>query len=226
MLHHYILTRFSILDCKSTNFVISRSNTCKNLKNKLFNNDRLDFKFKVFDKITYPSIKNQTYTNYTWLIYASKYIPDKYKDKLNTYADDKIKIIYIKDFNEMNKDLDDKLDKKENYTTLRLDDDDGLNLKFLEILNTYKDKKGSIISFPYGRKFKLNNTIIYNNKSYYQKNIGLGLTAIGFNIFTAGNHNKVNENYTVYYNNLKDAYDLCSSKFCDTKRKFTIKNKH
>jgi hypothetical protein len=224
MLHHFIITRFSIYDNNSTSFKLTRKTRKNQIKSKLFNTQRLDFKFKVFDKMTYPSIQNQTCKNYSWLIYASDYLPEKYKEKLNTYSNKHTKIIYVKNFSEMNSNLSSLLKNKENYTTVRLDDDDGLHSDFLQHLNQYKNDKGKIISFPYGILFKLRgNKIIYKKRPFYFKKIALGLSAIGFNIYSAGGHTHVDEKYNVIYNNLKKAYYLCASEFCDTKRSFTRK---
>jgi hypothetical protein len=216
-MHHYIITRFSILD-SPTKQGFRRNNS----EDYLFSKERLDFKFFVFDKITYNSVISQTYTNYKWLIYASAYLPQVYKEKLNTYKNTNIDIIYVKDFKDMRIRRKEVLKDKNNYTTMRLDDDDGISYNFLELLNQYSDQTNKIVSFPNGTRYTVeNNNIILGSKISWPK-IGLGLTAVGFDIYSAGNHVKVDEKYEVIYDNTENSYFLCCSEFCDSQRKFYV----
>ena len=221
MLHNYIITRFSILDYTFKGYKLSKDNSEQDYKKILFEKNRLNFKFNVFEKMTLPSIINQTSNNYTWLIYTSIYLPDEYKIKLiNLVKTNKnIKIIYVNTFKEFFDDIDKQISHDE-YTTIRLDDDDGLNHKFIEILNNYNynDMKNKILSFPLGKKFKVDNKIIFGDNTNF-KNIALGLTAFNMIIYNCGDHTKINNKYDVIYNNIEEAYYLCCSEYCDTKRK-------
>jgi len=213
-MNHYIITRFSILDSPTKKGFLNNS------ENHLFSKDRLDFKFFVFDKMTYSSVINQTYTNYKWLIYASAYLPQVYKEKLNNYQNKNIDIIYVNDFRDMGIRRKEILTNKNNYTTIRLDDDDGISANFLELLNRHSDKKNKIISFPNGVRYTMqNNNIVFGSKISWPK-IALGLTAIGFDIYSAGNHTNVDKKYEIIYDNTENTYCLCCSEFCDTKRRF------
>lgn len=230
--HHYIITRLSVLDITPTRKSNSGaySETKRYLKEQspeekrayLFNPKRLATKFNAFECMTAPSIKNQTYSGYTWLIYTSDQLPAEYKERLEKYRGDKIKIIYVKDFDSMEADLNRRLRGKKNYTTLRIDDDDGLNKKFLEEINKYATlkNKGKIISIPRGRLYTIRGNKIVYGSSVFAKTIALGLTAVGFNIMDAGNHTKVDIHYTTIYPIMKDAYSLFASKQSLTKRKF------
>jgi oligoribonuclease NrnB/cAMP/cGMP phosphodiesterase (DHH superfamily) len=218
---HYIITRFSILD-QSVRIFPSWNTSSPPIKENLFSDKRLDHKFTAFDKITYPSIKNQNYSNYTWLIYASVYLPEFYKDKLKQYADNNIQINYVNNFKEMKKHLKNIFIKeKKEYSSIRLDDDDGLCSSFLDTINSYQNQKNKIISFPNGIRYTIDNNknILFGSKIVWPKN-AMGMTAIGFNIFSAGNHNKVDSKYEVLYDHTENAYFLCCSEFCDTKREF------
>jgi hypothetical protein len=220
MAHHFIITRFSILDKNTRSFKLTRETRKKNIKSELFNKDRLNFKFAVFDKITYPSIKNQTDQNYTWLIYTSKYLPENYKDKLEKYREKNIIIIYVENFDEMSNDINLRLEKVPNFITSRLDDDDGLNPHFLDTLNKY-NIPGTVVSLPNGVGFKYKNgKITFSKRPTFEKNVSAGLSAINFNIFEAGSHTKVHEKYIVFYDMLNNAYLQCASEFCDTARTF------
>ena len=222
MLHNYIITRFSILDYTFKGYRLSKDKTEEDYKNILFDKNRLDFKFNVFEKMTLSSIMNQTNNNYTWLIYTSIYLPDEYKNKLiNLVKTNKnIKIIYVNTFDEFLNDINKQI-KHDEYTTIRLDDDDGLNNRFIETLNNYNynDMKNKILSFLKGKKFKVDNNIIYGDNINYS-NIALGLTAFNMNIYECGHHKKINNKYDVIYNNdIEEAYYICCSEYCDTKRK-------
>lgn len=231
--HHYIITRLSVLDVTPT----LKSNTPGYSETKwylkgqspeekkayLFNPKRLSTKFNAFERMTAPSIKDQTYQGYTWLIYTSDQLPAAYKERLERHEGAKIKIIYIKNFYEMEVDLNRRLRGKTNYTTLRIDDDDGLCNKFLEEINKYAAKssaKGTIISIPRGRLYTIRGNKIIYGSSVFSKRIALGLTAVGFNIMDAGIHTQVNKKYKVIYPTMKDAYSLFASKESLTKRKF------
>ena len=102
-MHYYIITRFSILD-KQNSWRFRR-----NSEDYLFSQSRLDFKFFVFDKMTYNSIISQTYTNYTWLIFASDHLPQIYKEKLNKYENTNIDVVYV------NNSIDMKIKQKKNF---------------------------------------------------------------------------------------------------------------
>jgi len=217
---NYIITRFSILDYDTKAFQIVIKNKKEEYNNKLFNEERLDHKFNVFEKVTYPSIIGQIAQNYIWLIYTSKWLPDKYKTRLEKIVNknQKIKIKYIANFKELQEDKQ-KIKWIKPYSTIRLDDDDGLYNKFLSTINEYKNEDGLFISFPNGIKYKYeNNKIIYGNKLFY-KNNAHGLVAINRWVYSE-NHNIISERYKVKYIYTEDAYKVNCSEHCDTSRKF------
>jgi hypothetical protein len=220
---HYIITRFSILDADFKYFKLVCNNTKADYTNQLFDKQRLDFKFNVFDKMTYPSIVNQSYTDYEWLIYTSSFLPLEYKTKLATYETDKIKILYVDNFKQFYGHLNQFLADKTDYVTLRLDDDDGLDCDFLKKLDTYSLNKGEIVSFPKGRSFTIENNSVIVGDTYTHPLVAIGLAAIGFNVHSAGDHNRVGEKYKVNVDDSNEFYFICGSEYCDTKRKFTKK---
>jgi hypothetical protein len=218
MFHHYIITRFSVLDTKTNKFRLTRKRSNSNIKHALFNTKRLDNKFALFDKMTYPSVKNQSYKHFTWLIYASPQLPAAYKLKLKKYESPNIKIIYVNNFKEMDADIETQI-KAKSFTTIRLDDDDGLNPGFLKMLNKYESERGAIISAPHGQMFRLSNGEIQMRKSIFMENIALGLAAVGFNIYKAGHHMKVHEKHKVIYDNMPKAFFLSCSEMSNTRRR-------
>lgn len=218
----YIITRFSILDFNHKSFLILKNTTKEQYQKDLFSTKRLDYKFKSFEKITLPSVENQTYKNYIWYIYSSTYLPKYYKDKLLdlTKNNDKIKCIFIDSFNDFNK-----IEfTKNKYCTIRLDDDDGLSNNFLQNLQKYSYLDKVVISHPNGNFVKLvNDKIIIGGKSN-EKNIALGLCAINMDIHNLGNHRLVHKNNKVIYDNALNMYLLNSGDECDSKRVFIPKN--
>ena len=217
----YFITRFSILDHKKGVWELSTLNN-KEYEKQLFSTERLDAKFVAFEKMTLPSIINQTSPNYEWLIMGSNFLPEKYKDRLKKLVKSypKIKLFLIKDFTEFYNILG-KYPFGKNYATVRLDDDDGLNKDYVQILQKYKDNDKHIISFPHGHKYKIeNNKIITREKNIYVRDLALGLCAINMNIHKCGDHRKIGEKYKVIYDETKNIYNLLCSPYCDTKRVF------
>jgi len=216
----FIMTRFSVYDYKFKGFVDKVNLDEIEYKNRLFSEDRLNYKFKSFEMVTLPSIVNQTNQNFVWYIYASTYLPEKYKTRLNDLIkhDKNIICIYVENLKELyhKKDFTD-----EKYCTMRIDDDDGLSPTFLENLyNNYRDEENNtVISYVNGRKFTIDNDkIIYGNTLKYKK-IALGLCVIGNNIYSCGCHSYLDKEYNVVYNETPEMYMLNCSEFCDTKRK-------
>lgn len=216
----YIITRFSIYDPEFKGFQMTKNLTSiEKYKADLFNPSRLNYKFACFERITLPSIINQTNQDYEWYIYASEYLPPIYKLRLQLLIQNynKIKCVFIKSFKEFNK-VD--INKNQPYCTIRLDDDDGLNKNFIEVINNYKNNNKSIISFPNGIKYALSRTsIIYGDKITW-KNIALGLCAIGMNIYNCGDHTKINDKYNVIYDYRENMYLLNTNIYCDSNYNF------
>ena len=214
----YFITRFSIFDHSTKSWVTTRNLSNEKYKSYLFSKERLDYKFNSFEKITLPSIVSQTNDNYIWEIYTSEYLPIEYQNRLlattNKYKN--IKIFFIKSFKEFN--ISNKINDK--YCTVRLDDDDGLNKNFVEMLQKYKDITREIISFPKGKKCTILNDKIIYGENVEKRNIALGLCAIDMDIYKCGSHATVNHRFKVTYDMTPDMYLLNCSEFCDTKRKF------
>lgn len=209
----YILTRFSIFDTSYKGFKIN----CNNYKEKLFSKKRLDTKFTFFEKMTLPSILNQTYKDWEWHIFTSKELPNNYKTKLKllTSSHRSIKIFYINSFKEF---IFDTPSNNISFCTIRLDDDDGLHSSFFKNIQKYKEKKHYVVSHINGIYFTINSEKIqYGNKRDFS-NIALGLCGIGFNIYKAGNHNSIHKHYNIIYDKTPNMWYLAYGKYCDSGR--------
>ena len=215
----YIITRFTILDYSHKEWKTVLRKSSEEYESYLFSKERLDYKFTSFEKITLPSVVNQTNKNYVWEIYTSEYLPVEYKDRLLALVSKhkNIKVFFVKSFKEI---LDRSSGTEDKYCTARLDDDDGLNKSFVEMLQKYKDKTKEIISFTEGKLCTvLNSEIIYGKDVSYKK-IAAGLCAIDMNIHRCGNHSKIDEKYKVTYDATPNMYVVNCSEFCDGDRIF------
>ena len=220
---HYIFTRWSVyLNGIAEWRIVNDVQDTSTVIDALFNETRLSKKFEFFEKMTYLSIKNQTYTNYVWYIFTSSLLPQKYKDKLEVLSSPNIIIVYVTPTENLSRITSDLVKDKTLYTTLNIDDDDGLAPGFLLRLNSYMSQTGKVITFPRGTLYTIENgNLVFGGKHVY-RNINLGLTAIEFNVFKAGNHYTVDERYEVIVDDTPDMYWVCCSEVCDTKRKFSM----
>lgn len=219
----YFITRFTIFDPVRTAWKVSRL-PIEEYKTKLFSTERLNNKYLVFEKMTLPSILNQTNKNYEWIIMSSEYLPNEYKERLNKLIASypQIKLYYVKCYNEFF-DILAKYPFEPNYATIRLDDDDTLSPSYVQAVQKYKDKAGSIITFPYGHNFKLEkDKFIIKKEERFCPHIAVGLCGINMNIYTTGDHSKLGKNkkYNVIHDNTKNMYNQFCSPYCDTARKF------
>lgn len=217
----YFITRFSILDysCKAW---IMTSMEKNNYTTSLFSDDRLNAKFEAFEKMTLPSIVNQTNQDYEWLILTSSYLPKLYMDRLKkdivNYP--QIKLFTVKNIAEFKKIINE-YSYKQSYATVRLDDDDGLSVKYVELMQKYQSKNQSIISFPKGHAYKIiNDQIEVMDYDVYSPMLALGLAAINMNIYSCGSHHNINQRYKIIYDKTPDMYHILLSPYCDTKRGF------
>ena len=126
-----------------------------------------------------------------------------------------IHVYYIKSFKEFNT-----ISFDSTYCTIRLDDDDGLSPNFIENLQKYKNKHGTIISYPNGKYVTIENNELVMGKEISKRNNAQGLCAIGMNIYACGNHANVAERFKVIYDNTPNMYLLNSSIHCDSARSF------
>lgn len=223
----YIITRFSILDIDSKSWTLTReSNSETELINKLFDEKRLDEKLFAFEHITYKSLINQVNKDFIWYIITSKYLPSNYKEKIYKFKKENIKVIEVENMSEFNSFVKN-IDYEKEYATVRLDDDDGLNLLFIDKLKEiYKNSnKEEVVSFYKGRKItKHNNQIIVENDEFIYKKIAAGLCKFNGNIYSCGNHTEIDQKYEVIYDDSENMFFIWSSEYCDTKRKFNMSN--
>lgn len=172
--------------------------------NNLFNQQRIESRLFYFKQITLPTILNQTYQNFEWIIFISHLLPTKYKEFIKSISD-KISIIEVNNYRISNEELIQLHNPKEcNYISSRLDDDDGLCLDYFELLL---------------EKYSTNNVLIgsrdvvvvtYNGNNFlYSKRTRSFLVSSGFScknrhIYSIGSHAKAQNIFS---------YDILSKKY-------------
>lgn len=218
----YFITRFSIYDPQFGGFRLTKDYDQKGYERHLFDIDRLNHKYDIFQKITLPSVVEQSYDDWKWLIYTSDRLPDDYMKRLRTLVKDypKIVLITVKDFKEFfEKDISYNYDNS--FATVRLDDDDGLSKCFVEKLQQYSKNVGSIVCFTEGTLVKYVKGRVVMGEKVSEKNNAQGLAGIGVKIYSCGRHSDIDTRYNVIYDFTPNMFLLTCSPFTDTKRGFT-----
>jgi len=150
---HYIITRFSIN--------LKEGFQKKNIK--LFDKNRLELRFLIFETFCLPSVKGQTSQNFDWIILIDKELPSKYVKRLQNLVGNQqnIHLVTYTGFNLGTLDfIENALGKiKSEYViTTRLDDDDALCSNFIEtVQQEYKQMKTKnllFLSYPKGLHWK------------------------------------------------------------------------
>lgn len=148
---HFIITRFNL---KNKVWEIDKNNQ------KVLNESWLEFRYDIFLKSCFNSLKNQSNLNFKWLVYFDTDTPEKYK-KLNKELSDQFsqfKPVYKNSNNAFIKDLlkDIDLFKSDDTAThlitTRIDNDDAFHFKTIETIQN---------SFNYQNKVIVNLSWIY-----------------------------------------------------------------
>ncbi len=193
---HYIITRFSI----------NVGHGFQHDSSNLFNKDRLDIRFLMFETFCLPSVLGQTSQNFNWIILIDKDLPNKYKKRLQNLIKGHSNIFLVKynkqiNLNELKFIKDNVKNIKSNIViTTRLDDDDCLHTRFVEKLQKKFQSTDDFlyISHPKGlhwRPDKLNDKGCFS-ETYYES-IALGLSVITnikkypITVFFARDHTKI-----------------------------------
>lgn len=220
------LTRFSIFDPQDKVFLLNRKHSLTEYKELLFHKNRLSCKFRVFEKLTLPSIVGQSSDNWEWHIFASSEMPTVWVEQLDSLTRDyeQIHVHYVKDLAHFRKETNRILAEQTcRFATIRLDDDDSLPLDHVDyITQHYEDAPDhTIITFIHGNRLQLisdDQVLVYRDRVRADRTISF--VGIGFNIYKAGNHTKIRQRHNVVEDPKPSAHFTCCGSFCDTQRAF------
>lgn len=153
---HFVITRFNI----RANYSCTLRNPDKNPMKRILDQDYLQERFKIFEKYTLPSIKNQTNQNFIWLILFHKNTPNIFKRRVEQLKKEYAFIdLYFGDEEKFNfSEYCNNLKENIKYTiTTRIDNDDMFSDDYIEKVQEYANSNFSecIVSFSNGRKYDL-----------------------------------------------------------------------
>lgn len=156
----------------------------------LFSPQRIETRLFYFKELTLPTVLNQTYQNFEWILFISNLLPIKYKDYVKSISD-KMFVIEVNNNTISNSELIELHSPKEHhYISSRLDEDDGLCIDYFELcLNKYQTNNLLI-----GSKNHLIVSYNQNHLLYSKRNRGF-LVSSGFSckdrhVYGIGSHSR------------------------------------
>ncbi len=244
----YIPIRFSVL-LKSKNWAISRTSDFEEYKAKLFEQERLEAKFKLFEKLVLPNLSQVVSkagnVDVQVIIITSEYLPQIFKERLEASITNisYITAVYAKETDNLLKIIDSNVkkdiatfDSDVAFATVRLDDDDMLSHNFVQKVEKYLSRSfcDHIVSFSRGYEsfVNLSERVLSPHLKMSSPKIALGLTHINYfekaeskflgsvgNIYAAGVHTAVHEKFTLIVDQSKAMYLRMSYHQQDTQAK-------
>lgn len=131
---HYVITRFNIKFSGTKNKYLSGIDvSC--------DEEYLSKRFEIFHQFTYPSMKGQVCKNFEWLVFFDTQTPEKYKKIIEECQKDCPEFLPL--FIDNDAQFQEAVDKifemsnAEYIATTRIDNDDAVNVRFVEAIQTY-----------------------------------------------------------------------------------------
>lgn len=197
---HYLITRFNVRINSMKTKQLDKKDIC-------VDPDYLKNRFAIFEKYTVPSVINQTCKNFEWIVLFCYDTPIEFKNKISDMQEKKyFTPIYIKDDDNQASIISNyiKKDNANGYVISRIDNDDALNVEYIEEVQNYisnTDFDNFVISFPNGIQYELEKKIA--SKYYFPSNHFLTLCQLSregdlLNIFDY-NHMDISNNFTIKY---------------------------
>ena len=213
------VTRLSILDPGFGGFKLLRtSDSFSEYERFLFSEERLAFKFDVFENVTIPSMRAQSDQEFSWIVFAGEQLPADYRDRLVAWqsAIPQLEVEFTSSMASVYS-----LRFEDGEASARLDDDDALSPDFVARVRAHAGRPGTMLSFPWGRRYEwVDGAVRMSPRGYFIPNNAQGLTAFGMNVYGCGRHTVVHNFFDVAYDCSPDMYLVCCSEFCDTNRGF------
>lgn len=148
---HFILTRFNLL-------LWNKDKEGRPVRSRKW----LDNRFFLFEKYCLPSIKNQTCQDFEWIVLFDGTTPEEYKKKVENFQKEcpQLVSVYVEPqngryFAEIFREEVVKRMISKRIITTYLDNDDALNIRFVEILQKRVESlnNGTFITFTDGYQF-------------------------------------------------------------------------
>ena len=150
VLQHFLLTRFNLL-------LWRRDKEGAPVRTKNW----LDHRFQLFEKYCFPSIKSQTCQEFEWIVLFDSTTPERYRAKIEEYQNDCSQFVpvYVEPergryFAEIFREEIVKRLKAERVVTTYLDNDDALNVRFVEDLRQRALEANDGTFFYYDKGFQ------------------------------------------------------------------------
>ncbi len=163
---HYVVTRFNITmffgkESRDKNIIPAKTN---------LEDAYLEYRFSLFEQYTFPSLKNQTNSNFKWIVLFHAETPEKFKKKIEELQDEMKNFVPLfldegqsKDANKIIADYLRQDCRKDWIVTSRIDNDDFFEETYIETVQKYVEKhelKRYILSLPYGLQYDLRKALL------------------------------------------------------------------
>lgn len=151
-LKHFLITRFNL---KNEHWINNNAVSENWLKNRI----------KIFEKICYPSVINQSNQQFTWLIFFDIDTPNTIKKYIEeNYTSDLIQIHYIDGFKELEtickRIISTQISPNSYFITSRLDNDDALHKDYIDtIKNLSIPRSKTVIDIRNGYQLYFENNL-------------------------------------------------------------------
>ena len=144
---HFLLTRFN---GRFTDWQVDKRSKC------VGDNEWLKHRFHLFDKICFPSIKNQSTANFTWFLIFDQATPGDCRESIDKYRREmpNMEIIFTTEA-KMVEDVKKRIDEYCDYViTTRIDNDDAFHKDALNVIqNNFSRQEFMFLNFCKGYKF-------------------------------------------------------------------------
>lgn len=216
------LIRFSLLtSAPRHSWAGARISSDRDYRSRLFSDERLETRFRLFETVTLPSLNAQTSKDLIVLIMTSSLLPPRWLQRLRDLVrgHSYIRLVLLEPVATLpalaRTAVQPYLPSDGVFGTFRLDDDDALWRHFVTKCRSYliPDNAGSVVSFFRGMYLGVDASgqhFIFGRKLYPK--IGIGLTYVSTaatprTIFDLGNHSRIDPDaYRLVLDNTRDAW--------------------
>ena len=206
---YFILTRFNLR-------LWNKDKEGKSVRSR----EWLEHRFELFDRYCLPSVKNQTCQDFTWIVLFDSTTPERFKDKISEYQNEcpQLVPVFVEPQNGryfaqiFEREVRSKISEVrcDKVLTTYLDNDDSLNVRFVEDLRQRVQSVDDGTFFYYTEGYQYFTDHQYLMKIHYPRNhfvsvVESGNPAIVKTIYGFGSHyyiDKIKDVKIEYVNNL------------------------